>query len=822
MLVHYLIIFLLQFIKSFVVKHYFFYFSFHNYSSLHGEFYCISHYQQLFKQKGNYDEGFGHKQHKYHWIQKERGTDEPDVLSNATTSNPMPNPIPMSNGSTEFFAGKKSPIREQGCNISGDVKGKLKISWPPQKKNVDNSSKMIYEPNKMIDRVKTFTVCLSEPQKNDSSADLSSNESDPWSNPNTSGVKFTSASKEQGFNVTYHTHTSKTSSNPTVNKMNLHPNKARKSVRFSQIAHAAQHNHSSQMTSEAEKEYENKCDGDKTTKSHQDPDVKIENSQETTQDSFKILNQVIKMTCDTQSLTEITQCTMTHQEPDNTYEAKDQNSLCRSAEQMTKQEDSPASNSNQFVKIGSVDGPENGGSQRKPDVKTDSKLGSWSKEKNPLSKLFTSSRTENTMKAKTKQAKKPENKSSGLIGRLFQPSSEKVQDSTKSAAHEEQNDKIQDDERDAITKEVLNEDNAPEAQYLEQYAGDQMKEKSMPLDMSKTTEPPKQPHTSTNRRGNEVGAPSPSDDLKSDLQSTETTGLIVTGIPYSNNLSSTVQSEDQASEKSTTMSPAEQSSDEVLSDTLNYNVFGDIDGLAISEPLAIKENPEVCTQQANELVYAPNKGEESLDEDSFNFSTQSSHGSSDISILPGSQENFENIPSDTFSSSVSDMPLSPLASSVNFPMLNLEPTNKLTKDQNTDLNILSSHNVLFTQPLFVASDNEVKDTNAEQPFNFPDDNFGVDDTSNTGDLFLVPQTSLASSNSVNYLFGLDASSPAAPKAEIDIFTDDIFSSEQQLLEVSGNNIRIQTGSVLASDVSNIEQTTENTETNSSWMEDLLG
>uniref|UniRef100_A0A3B4T6F2 LIM domain containing 2 n=1 Tax=Seriola dumerili TaxID=41447 RepID=A0A3B4T6F2_SERDU len=38
--------------------------SIHNYASLYGEFYCISHYQQLFKRKGNYDEGFGHTQHK--------------------------------------------------------------------------------------------------------------------------------------------------------------------------------------------------------------------------------------------------------------------------------------------------------------------------------------------------------------------------------------------------------------------------------------------------------------------------------------------------------------------------------------------------------------------------------------------------------------------------------------------------------------------------------------------------------------------------------------------------------------------------------------
>uniref|UniRef100_A0A3P8QDU7 LIM zinc-binding domain-containing protein n=1 Tax=Astatotilapia calliptera TaxID=8154 RepID=A0A3P8QDU7_ASTCA len=48
----------------------------HNYSSLYGEFYCISHYNQLFKRKGNYDEGFGHKQHKDRWLDKNKGTDD--------------------------------------------------------------------------------------------------------------------------------------------------------------------------------------------------------------------------------------------------------------------------------------------------------------------------------------------------------------------------------------------------------------------------------------------------------------------------------------------------------------------------------------------------------------------------------------------------------------------------------------------------------------------------------------------------------------------------------------------------------------------------
>ncbi|XP_031706342.1 protein-methionine sulfoxide oxidase mical3b isoform X4 [Anarrhichthys ocellatus] len=42
--------------------------SMYNYAPLYGEFYCIFHYQQLFRRKGNYDEGFGHAQHKNRWL----------------------------------------------------------------------------------------------------------------------------------------------------------------------------------------------------------------------------------------------------------------------------------------------------------------------------------------------------------------------------------------------------------------------------------------------------------------------------------------------------------------------------------------------------------------------------------------------------------------------------------------------------------------------------------------------------------------------------------------------------------------------------------
>lgn len=38
-----------------------------NYASLYGVLYCTFHYQQLFRTKGNYDEGFGFTQHKDRW-----------------------------------------------------------------------------------------------------------------------------------------------------------------------------------------------------------------------------------------------------------------------------------------------------------------------------------------------------------------------------------------------------------------------------------------------------------------------------------------------------------------------------------------------------------------------------------------------------------------------------------------------------------------------------------------------------------------------------------------------------------------------------------
>lgn len=50
------------------------------YAALQGKIYCKVHFKQLFKIKGNYDEGFGREQHKAKWVKKEDGTDS-DVMA---------------------------------------------------------------------------------------------------------------------------------------------------------------------------------------------------------------------------------------------------------------------------------------------------------------------------------------------------------------------------------------------------------------------------------------------------------------------------------------------------------------------------------------------------------------------------------------------------------------------------------------------------------------------------------------------------------------------------------------------------------------------
>lgn len=52
-----------------------------NFASLHGKIYCKPHFSQLFKAKGNYDEGFGHRPHKELWEPRDDADESEEPLS---------------------------------------------------------------------------------------------------------------------------------------------------------------------------------------------------------------------------------------------------------------------------------------------------------------------------------------------------------------------------------------------------------------------------------------------------------------------------------------------------------------------------------------------------------------------------------------------------------------------------------------------------------------------------------------------------------------------------------------------------------------------
>ncbi|XP_035633894.1 LIM domain and actin-binding protein 1-like isoform X4 [Oncorhynchus keta] len=59
-----------------------------NYASLHGNVYCKPHFSQLFKAKGNYDEGFGHRPHKELWTPRAEGEEEEEGVDREVEKKP--------------------------------------------------------------------------------------------------------------------------------------------------------------------------------------------------------------------------------------------------------------------------------------------------------------------------------------------------------------------------------------------------------------------------------------------------------------------------------------------------------------------------------------------------------------------------------------------------------------------------------------------------------------------------------------------------------------------------------------------------------------
>ncbi|XP_054039214.1 LIM domain and actin-binding protein 1 isoform X2 [Rissa tridactyla] len=106
------------------------------YASLRGNIYCKPHFNQLFKSKGNYDEGFGHKQHKELWAGKtecEESLEKTLHGVNATESPQNPGvedaPIAKVGVLAASMEAKASALPERE-EKPAETK-KLRIAWPP-------------------------------------------------------------------------------------------------------------------------------------------------------------------------------------------------------------------------------------------------------------------------------------------------------------------------------------------------------------------------------------------------------------------------------------------------------------------------------------------------------------------------------------------------------------------------------------------------------------------------------------------------------------------------------------------------------------------
>lgn len=125
-----------------------------NYASLHGNIYCRPHFDQLFKAKGNYDEGFGHRPHKELWEPRAEGEEgeeavkqqdqkEPVAVKHPAESTADKQPTPSVETTSQVKVTDLTAILEthvQTHATSGEKQQsterpaetrRLRIAWPP-------------------------------------------------------------------------------------------------------------------------------------------------------------------------------------------------------------------------------------------------------------------------------------------------------------------------------------------------------------------------------------------------------------------------------------------------------------------------------------------------------------------------------------------------------------------------------------------------------------------------------------------------------------------------------------------------------------------
>lgn len=120
-----------------------------NYASLHNNVYCKPHFCQLFKAKGNYDEGFGHRPHKELWESKgESGEPSPphktkiqSPVADSEMSSPTVEDSPLAK--VNVLTATMEALG-QGSSERSDRPAetrRLKISWPPRSALEDTPSR---------------------------------------------------------------------------------------------------------------------------------------------------------------------------------------------------------------------------------------------------------------------------------------------------------------------------------------------------------------------------------------------------------------------------------------------------------------------------------------------------------------------------------------------------------------------------------------------------------------------------------------------------------------------------------------------------------
>ncbi|XP_041639082.1 LIM domain and actin-binding protein 1-like [Cheilinus undulatus] len=123
-----------------------------NYASLHGNVYCKPHFNQLFKAKGNYDEGFGHRPHKELWEPRAEGEEGEEGVKLKEEEKPVAemrpaesvlnhdkSPTPPEETSPQVKVTDLTAALETRVQTHGSLSEKpqsaetrrLRVAWPP-------------------------------------------------------------------------------------------------------------------------------------------------------------------------------------------------------------------------------------------------------------------------------------------------------------------------------------------------------------------------------------------------------------------------------------------------------------------------------------------------------------------------------------------------------------------------------------------------------------------------------------------------------------------------------------------------------------------